>query len=311
MFGELFSPDLEVPDYSGGFSDVASNLSTTPSFDYDIYSPQFESDVAMPNLEPAGGGPSLGPDLNIAPTGQQTPGADVTRGPYGGPGETPGGGPYSVNETINQPEGGGDWWSGIGDVAKKVTPWAQLGLQGLGAAQGVYGMVRGAQQQGIQREAQRRQSEIARQQQQQAAMSEQRGGETYGAGREAYDRAMRGEVPSAIQQQIENWKRGAKQMAASRAAGAGQGQSSMLTQWEQWIDQQGEAMKGQWLQSQMDYYLKAGEQSDRFSRTGVTSQAGAGTTSQQQIAGTQQEQQSLEKLIQSANNIIARLSAST
>lgn len=83
-------------------------------------------------------------------------------------------------------------------------------------------------------------------------------------------RAQRGEIPPAIQAQIDTWKTGALQVARDRLARSGQGDSSSLDSLESSIDQMAKGMAAKFLQDEEKQALAAFDQA----RAGVAT-AGA------------------------------------
>lgn len=182
---------------------------------------------------------------------------------------------------------GGGWWdsvksglSGFGDVAKQILPAAQVAGAGYGIYSGIQGARQLADQTKLAESASKRQGQIS--------------SDAAGFGRAAMDRASQGQIAPAVQQQIDNWAKGAKQQARAKAAQMGQGDSTMLAQWEAWIDQQAQAMQAGYLQQEEQLGLQA---------YGVAGQA-AGS----QAGGAAGQQGSLEAMIAEANRVLARLS---
>ena len=183
----------------------------------------------------------------------------------------------------------------VAEIAGAVTPLAQLGTAGMGIASQIQGARQLAEQTAIAKRSQRMQEDTTRAAQAAAAPLTQ-------FGSKQLELALAGQLPPAIESQIDNWKRGAMQQAADYAARSGQGDSQMLTQWQSWIEQQAAGMRANYI----------GE----LQRSGVTSlTAGAGAFGQ---AGSQAGQMGqtaaqagggLETLISSANAALSRLSA--
>lgn len=287
--GDAGASSLSGGDFSGSFGDVALQIPDLGSFE-------------MPDVGGGYGG-----------------GADIL-GNYGGATGMggAGSGPFSPNQSIAGPEaGGGGGGFGLGDVAnalgtgaKAALPAAQLGLAGMGLYQGFKGAQQAGDQAGIIRENQRRQGQIAGQQQQMAGTAQAYADPLFKAGEDARTRAMAGEVPAGVQAQIDQWAQGAKQMAQQRAASSGQGNSTQLTQWLQWIDQQAQAMKGSWVQSQMNWSLNAANAGTNTLGTGATALGGAANTTNQAAQFASQQQNELQNLIGQANQVLGRLNAS-
>jgi hypothetical protein len=105
-----------------------------------------------------------------------------------------------------------------------------------------------------------------------------------------------GKIPPAIQAQIDNWSRAAKQQVLDYAARSGLGSSEWLNNRLAWVDQQAQAMQAQALQ---------GEESTGIQAAGV---AGNILGTQGQIA--QGQQGSMENLIASANQMLGRMTGS-
>lgn len=295
-------------DYDFGFGDVASNLDLPEFGGLNLGGPEFD----VPNL-------SLGAD--VIPSGN----FGIPAGDYslygGGPGQGIGAGDYSLFAGTGRtaPEvnltaptaGGGGLMDTLGGVASKLLPAAQLGLAGLGAYQGVRGAMQSADQQSLLRQQQRQQGRIGQQQQQIGTQAQAAAEPVFQGGREAFDRAMRGEVPAAVQAQIDEWTRGAKQYAQAQAAGSGQGRSTQLAQWLAWIDQQAQAMKGSWIKSQMDYALSSANAGGQLLGTGAQALGGAANTTTAGANTAAQQQNELNALIGAANRVLAGLNAST
>lgn len=168
---------------------------------------------------------------------------------------------------------------GAGSAARGVLPFAQIGGAVLGGVNTYKGMEQMSQQNKLLKQAQQRQAEAA------APLTQ--------FGKEELALAGKGQVSPAIQAQIDEWKAGAKQKIRDYLARSGMGDSSALVEWENHIEQQGEAMKAAALQD--------------MQRQGVSSLS-AGSQASTAAAGTsQQEQNALQQLIQQANEQLFRL----
>src|SRR3990167_5931817 len=148
--------------------------------------------------------------------------------------------------------------SALGDVAKAVLPVAQIGS-------GVMGIVAG-QQAG--KELSKQSEQVRRATTAQLDAAQQARGiapevgsriatPTAAFGAEKLAKAAAGEIPTASQGMIDEWKRGAKQRARDYLARIGQGESSSLVSWENWIDQQATAMADQSLRGEEALGLEA------------------------------------------------------
>src|SRR5439155_1014017 len=124
-----------------------------------------------------------------------------------------------------------------------VLPFLSLGALGLGGAATIRGSQQLAEQTKIAGRAQKLQEQTARQTAEAAAPLTQ-------FGTHQLQLAEAGQLPPAIQAQIDQWVQGAKQKAADYAARSGQGDSMMLTEWLSWIEEQGKAMAASYLQEE-------------------------------------------------------------
>lgn len=183
----------------------------------------------------------------------------------------------------------------IGEFAKPILPFAQLGTVGVGMAGTIRGAETAAQQARIARQAQRMQGDVLRSQQAAAAPLTQ-------FGSESLERAGQGQIPPAIQAKIDAWLTGAKAKARDFAARSGQGDSTMLTQWESWLDQQAQAMAADYLQSQQQLGIGA-------LQAGAGALGGAAGTATQIQQGAAMQGGGIEKLMEEANKALAALSA--
>lgn len=299
-FGDLVSLDY-APDFGGVATQIDLPQLMLPTLD----SPAFDTGQYQmnPSAYSLGG---VGPSQNTS-----IPVADVL-GNYGG---GRGGGPYSVNESVVMPSGGGGGdgkglLDTFGNVARNVLPAAQLGLQGMGMYQGFRNMQAASDQAGLVRDAQRRQAQIAAQQQALASTAESRANPAFEAGQEALVRAQRGEVPPAVEAQIQEWTRAAKQQAMASAASRGQSNSTTATSWLQWIDRQAQAMRGQWIQQQMNWSLEAARTGNQGLQVGAQSLSGAASTTGASQQFASQQQNELNNLMAQANQVLSRLNAS-
>ena len=300
--------DLSMPD-SGG--------ATLPTGDYNL------SGGEMPTLSPNQYALPAGPTgTGMADASSPGGGSDITRGVYDRYSGNQSG-PYSPNPTVDvgatASSGSNalsDWWNSdnkmgsLSNIAKEVLPIAQLGMAGLGAAQGIYGAIQSGKQGQIVSQAQKRQGQIAESQQGAAKQAQDYASPIFQGGADATARALRGEVPGGVEAQIQEWRRGALQLARDQMARSGGGSSSQLASWEAWIERQATSMRGAWIKDQLDYGLKSADTGRGLLNTGVTALSGAGSTSQQQGDLARQQQDSLNKLLQEANATLARLNAS-
>lgn len=214
--------------------------------------------LAGPGAEAAGSAASSAPGIGSALS-------DVA--------STIGSGASSVGSALGSAIGG------FGDFAKKLAPAAQLGATGFGIASNI----KAQQQAGENAKSIKRAIET----QERAAVPLTNFGEAQ------LKNAQAGNVPQAVQAQIDSWAQAAKVKARDYLARAGISDSSAAAQWDAYIDQQAQAMKAQALTAE-------GQQGvDALSR-GAQAASGVG-----QQAG--QQQSSLENLIASANKELARL----
>lgn len=219
---------------------------------------------------------SVGGNLNLSP------GTAIQLGPIG--------------------DGGGGFWSGLGSAlgnfgsfASQLAPFLSLGTQGLGAASGVMGALQSGRQSRLAEQAAQQQKRLAQQ-------AETVASPLAGFSQEQLQLARQGQIPPAIQAQIDQWRNAARQQAADFAARSGQGDSTTLQSWYSWIDQQAQAMAAQALQNMEQIGIQAGGTAG-----GVLGQAMQGVQSQANIAG--QNAGSIEALIAAANQILGRLNA--
>ena len=113
--------------------------------------------------------------------------------------------------------------------------------------------------------------------------------------------ATAGNIPAPVQAQIDAWRQAARQMAQDQMARMGGGDSTQLTQWLAWIDQQAEGMKAQALQDEINSGLSAEGVAGNLLGVGAGASQGSGNAA----AG---QQQSLESLIAASNQMLAKLS---
>lgn len=262
---------------------------------------------SLGSLDLGGGGMDFG---GIA-SGLDMPSADggALGGGFGGSG--------GLDQTIQPGQqlvdpnnsGGGGFMDTLGGIAKSVLPAAQLGVAGMGMYNAYQAGQQGQDMSRLARQAAGRQNENATMQQ---GVSNAAVGQAQNLSAWSQDdlaRAQRGEIPPAIQAQIEEWKRGARQHAQSQAAGSGMGNSTQLAQWMQWIEQQGQAMAAKTL---MDMRQQAiGAHGVAFQGQNVGSNALSGAGQSLNSAGTMATQQAndLTNMIAAANNVLARLNA--
>lgn len=185
----------------------------------------------------------------------------------------------------------GDWasrlWGGAGDVAggfgkfaKGALPFAQLGATGLGVANSL--------------KAQQAAAENSKRVKEAFALQERAAVPLTNFGEAQLKNAQAGNVPTAVQAQIDQWAQGAKVKARDYLARAGIGDSSAAAQWDAYIDQQAQAMKAQALSAESQQGIDALGKGANVA-SGIGGQAG-------------QQQTSLEALIAAANQQLGRLS---
>lgn len=185
--------------------------------------------------------------------------------------------------------------SSFGNFAKAAMPIAQLGLAGLGAAEGIMGANQLGKQTQIAERAAKTQQQVAGDARAAAAPVQQ-------FSQEELANASAGKIPAPIQSQIDLWKQAAKQQVMDYAARSGQGDSSSLTNWLMWIDKQAEAMMASSLEQEQQLGIQAGGTAGGILSAASGAAGGAGATASNQ-------QQGIQQLIGSANQVLARLTA--
>lgn len=224
------------------------------------------------------------PDIPQVPQGPMDPfggmgssGGGAQMDPYGGMG---GGG-------FNMPEVPQFNWGGVGNtlgsIAKGALPFAQVGMAGLGAANTWRAIQQAADNQKYFRQAQQAQQQAV------APLSQ--------FGEEQLKLAQGGQIPQAEQAKIDLWKQGAIQKARDYLARSGQGESSTMRNWEDWINQQAVAMQSDIL--------------NRMRSGGVAALglAAGGSNQAAQTAG--QNQAGIEQLIAQANQALMAMAGGT
>lgn len=186
--------------------------------------------------------------------------------------------------------------STLGGVAKEILPAAQLGAGVMGAVTSARAAGEMGEQAKIARRGQELQTQMARETAGAAAPLTQFGARELG-------RAEAGQLPPAIEQQIELWVQGSKQKAHDYLARAGQGESSTLEAWDAWIEQQAIAMRAQALQEQERIGISS-------LGAGAGALGGAGAQAGAVTAGAEGQMQGLEQLIAQANAQLAQLAGS-
>jgi len=138
--------------------------------------------------------------------------------------------------------GGGGFWSSlgsglssIGDIAKAAVPIAQLGTTGMGIWGGIESMNRGKEQMGVLKKEQQRQQQMA----QPAAAA---GGALTQAGQSAL---LGGNLPPALEAQVQDWKNQAKMRYMQQLASQGQTDSSAAIQLDAWLETQAQKLRGE------------------------------------------------------------------
>src|SRR5207245_4406579 len=191
------------------------------------------------------------------------------------------------------PDTGKGMLADFAGVAKSALPWINLGATGLGAVSTLRASEAAGRQAHTAEKAQKVQAESARQAQQVAQPAA-------AFGQQELSQAAAGQIPGPIQAQIEEWRQAAKQKAQQYAARSGQGDSTMLTTWLAWIDQQAEGMKASALQQEQDLGLKG-------IATAEAGLAGAAGAAGQADASATGQVHALDSLIESANAQLAKL----
>lgn len=186
--------------------------------------------------------------------------------------------------------GGGSWWGdlfgGLGTAAKVATPLIGLGTAGLGA----YGAIQGMQEAKDDRRAVRQAQET---QQQIMAPQLAQGQALTAAGTQAL---LGGALPEGLEAQASEHEKKLRAQIAQYLSRAGIADSTMKSQWDAWIGQQGKLYRSQLAQGLM----QPGQQA-----LSVAGQSAAG------LAGAGRRADSTDELIQSANAAMAALQAAT
>jgi hypothetical protein len=215
---------------------------------------------------------------------------------------SPGGNLPSTFTTAPGREGGGGFWSGLqaagkgfGDVAKGVLPFAQVGTAAMTGITGYQAAQQAAKQAKISEQGQQRQNEISAAAQAQAAPLSQ-------FSTQKLQQAQGGQLDPAQEAQIQEWVRAAKIKARNYAAKSGQSSSSMLAQWEAWIDRQGLAFRSAALDAAERTAIAAAGQAGNLLGVG-------GQVAGQQAQNATAQEGGINQLIASANQALSRLSA--
>lgn len=193
---------------------------------------------------------------------------------------------------------GSDFKSGMqsfGNFAKAVTPFAQLGATGMGIYSGVKNAQSLADQTKIQQRSADTQERLAGQAEAAAAPVS-----AYSADR--LGMAQRGEVPPAVQAEIDQWLQQARQRWYDYLARSGQGDSQARVQIDAYLDQQAAAFKSQYLRD-----LEQAGVNAAGTAGGIL--AGAANTNARVGAGAAQQQGGLAQLIAAANQQLAQMAA--
>ena len=201
---------------------------------------------------------------------------------------------------------GGNWWDsawsgaekagkGFGSFAKAVLPFAQIGTAGMGIYSGIQAGRQAGKQAEIAERAADTQERLAGQAEAAAAPVRQFSAEQLAL-------AQRGEVPPAIQSEIDLWKQGALARIRDYLARSGQGDSTTMAQWEAYLDQQAMGMRSSYLQQMQQQAIGAAGTAG-----GILQGAAAGTA--QSGARAQQQGSTLVDLIGAANKQLAGPSA--
>jgi hypothetical protein len=131
------------------------------------------------------------------------------------------------------PSSGFDWGGALKTGLGAIGPLAQLGLTGMGIAGGIQGMKQGAQQNDILRAAQK-------QQQQTAQPAADAGSQLTAAGTSAM---LGGPLPPELESQVQQKIAEMRAQLRSYFAHAGIGDSSMMAEYEGWINMQEQALR--------------------------------------------------------------------
>lgn len=242
--------DLGSLDFGGGFDFGGSSFPSGLSLGgAESAGPSFPSNL---NLSPAGGGLSF-PDVNLSAPVAESPGLmDIAGKAIGG-----------------VKSGAGE----LGNFAKGVMPFAQLGLGAMG--------IKGALDAGGAAKEQAKNVHAAQQLQRESTAPLTQ------FGTQQLQRAEAGQVDPAVSAMIDQWAQSAKIKIQQFFASSGQGNSSALAQELAHIDQMALAMKSGELKSMEQLGVGA-----------LEGAAGAATAT----AGTAgQQQNELEALIKAAN----------
>jgi hypothetical protein len=207
-----------------------------------------------------------------------------------------GGAGSALPGTPAAPTGGGDWFSGltkgldkylspVAGLAKTISPLAGIASTGLGAAGSIMNMQRGATANRAMTQAMGTERQIS-----QAALPEAT--KLTAAGGEAM---LGGPIPEGIQAQVDAWKQKAQAEINSYLAHAGIADSTEMTKWQAYIDQQGYLMGQQ---------LSSGLYTQGLQGLGVAGQGATGLSSSaaQMSAGVPSQ-------ISSVNSALAKLLA--
>lgn len=183
----------------------------------------------------------------------------------------------------------------VGDLAKSVSPIASLATAGMGIAGGIQASKTAAQQAKVARDSQRLQ-------QQNAAATAAAAQPLTDFGKEQLKQAQAGQIPPAIQAQIDTWAQGAKAQARDYMARSGQGNSQAMTQWEAYIDQQAKAMAATYLQQEQSLGMQGLTQ-------GANALGSSGAQAGRVAEGAGQQQGGIDALMKQTNEMLAKLSA--
>lgn len=179
------------------------------------------------------------------------------------------------------------------NLAKEAAPFVQLGTSGLGLAAGVKGAQTAATNAATGRRAQRLQENVAGQQAAAAAPLTEFGKKTLEA-------STSGPVPPAVEAEIQQMLQGWIQKARDFAARSGQGDSLMLSQWENYLQGQAETLRQKWREEQQGLGIQSLSQ-------GANALGGAGSTAGNIQTGAQSQGAATAALISEVNRALASL----
>jgi hypothetical protein len=184
----------------------------------------------------------------------------------------------------------------ISDIAKPLLPVAGLATAGMGIASGIQGSRQAAAQNRLARQGQQMQQQSAAATQAAAAPLTQ-------FGQQELQAAQQGNIPPAIQAQIQQWKQGAIAAANDYMARSGQGNSQAREQWLAYIEQQAKAMEAAYLQDEQKLGIQG-------LSAGAQALASSGKQADALASGAIEQRSAIDDLMKQSNEVLARLTAS-